>query len=77
MQNPKSGSHNWVTIQVVVLGLLVNFVQLRQQGGQVLLDGYVCYVICRILKVANDIILDVTIITVAIVRPESICNLKL
>ena len=51
-------------------GLAIGSGQLWQQGGEILLHGDVHCVLQRILKVANDIILYITIMTVVVVGSE-------
>ena len=44
--------------------------QLWQKGSEILLDGNICCVSKGILKVANNIILYITIMALIIIRPE-------
>ena len=44
--------------------------QLWQHGGQILLDGYVMNVVGGILKFSNDVIFEVTVVTVVVIWPE-------
>ena len=53
-------------------GLAVDLIQFGQQRGQIQPGSYVQDVVVRVLKSANDIVLDVAVVTVVYVRPETL-----